>query len=91
MRELDEETVTNSKLVVDSTEACLAEAGEIVIPITQKRIAASHIYAELAELVAGKKVGRSSEHEVTIFKSVGLAFEDIVTSKNVLDKLERAS
>jgi len=88
MRELDEETITKSKLVVDSTEACLAEAGEIVIPITKNRISVSHIYAELAELVSGKKVGRSNEHEVTIFKSVGLAFEDIVTSKIVLDKLK---
>jgi alanine dehydrogenase len=91
MRELDEETVTNSKLVVDSTEACLAEAGEIAIPIAQNRITGANIYAELAELVSGKKVGRSSEHEVTIFKSVGLAFEDIVTSKNVLDKLNLVS
>ncbi|HKM76637.1 MAG TPA: ornithine cyclodeaminase family protein [Candidatus Bathyarchaeia archaeon] len=88
MRELDEDTITNSKLVVDSKEACLAEAGEIAIPISQNKIRESHIYAELAELVNGPKVGRSNDSEVTVFKSVGLAFEDIVTSKSVLDKLK---
>lgn len=91
MRELDERTVKIAKLVVDSKSACLAEAGEIAIPIAQGTIRPEDIYAELAEIVMGQKPGRTSDEEITVFKSVGLAFEDVVTAKMVMEKLSLES
>ncbi len=84
-RELDEMTIKRSKVVVDSREACLAEAGDIMVPISQKDITEDHIYAELGEIVTGKKPGRTSEEEVTLFKSVGLALQDMSTAKKLYE------
>jgi len=75
-RELDSETIRRSRLIVDSREACLEEAGDIIIPIREGEITESHIKAELGEVVTGEKEGRLNYDDVTIFKSVGLALED---------------
>lgn len=75
-RELDTKTIRKSKIVVDSREAALAEAGDIMIPIRQKEISEKHIYAELGEIITGKKKGREDSKEITVFKSVGLAIQD---------------
>ncbi len=88
-RELDEVTIKRSKVVVDSREACLAEAGDIMIPISQKVITEDHIYAELGEIVAGKKPGRTSEEEITLFKSVGLALQDISTARKLYELAQK--
>jgi len=85
-RELDSKTVKMSKLVVDSREAILKESGDVIIPIEEGVIDESHIYAELSEIVSGVKRGRTSDEEVTLFKSVGLAIEDAVTAKLVYEK-----
>jgi ornithine cyclodeaminase/alanine dehydrogenase len=82
-RELDSETVARAKLVVDTREAALKEAGDILIPISEGRIGEGHIYAELGDLVAGRKPGRQNPKEVTIFKSQGLAVEDVSTALEV--------
>ena len=89
-RELDTETIKRSKLVVDQKSACLAEAGDIVIPIKEGAITEDHVYAELGELVLGKKPGRTNEKEITVFKSVGLAIQDAATAKLVYDKAKEA-
>jgi len=71
-RELDDDTILRSKIVVDSKEAALAEAGDIVIlflKLKAKAISEAHIYAEIGEIIAGKKHGRISDDEVTVFKS----------------------
>ena len=75
-RELDSLLVAGSSVFVDSREAALEEAGDLLIPMAEGLISKGSIRAELSELVAGTKKGRSSSPEVTIFKSVGLAFED---------------
>jgi ornithine cyclodeaminase/alanine dehydrogenase-like protein (mu-crystallin family) len=67
------DTVSASKLVVDSREAALNEAGDIIIPINEGAITADHIWAELGEVVAGKNAGRTVDTERTLFKFVGLA------------------
>src|SRR6266511_2678901 len=77
MQEVPPELVAGAKVVVDSREACMAEAGDILIPIREGLISASHIYAELGELVAGQKPGRTSATEITLFKSVGNAVQDL--------------
>ncbi|WP_309493392.1 ornithine cyclodeaminase family protein [Candidatus Hecatella orcuttiae] len=85
-RELDGETVVKAKIVVDSKEACLREAGDLLIPLAQGLIRQTDIHAELGEVVAGLKEGRSSDREVTLFKSVGLAFQDAAVAKVVYEK-----
>jgi ornithine cyclodeaminase/alanine dehydrogenase len=85
-RELDTETVRGSKVVVDSREVALKEAGDLLIPISERAIAADHVWAELAEIVAGTKSGRESDQEITLFKSVGLAIQDVSTARVVYAK-----
>jgi ornithine cyclodeaminase len=81
-REVDEATVRRaSKIVVDSREAALAEAGDILIP-------GAPIYAELGELVNGVQPGRQSDDEITFFKSVGLAVQDAAAAGAVLAEAE---
>jgi ornithine cyclodeaminase/alanine dehydrogenase len=76
VQELDSDTVARAKVVVDSKEAVLAEAGDFIVPIKEGRFSEDHIYAELGELITGAKQGRSSKSEITLFKSVGLALQD---------------
>jgi len=85
-REIPGETIAGSKLVVDQMQAALKEAGDILIPLNEGLIRSSHIYAELGEIVSGKKTGRSSVDEITVFKSVGIAVQDLALAKAVLHK-----
>lgn len=89
-RELDTAIVKRSKLIADSREACLKEAGDIMIPLQEGAIAESHIYAELGEIVIKAKPGRSDNKEITLFKSNGLAIQDAATAKVVYDKAVEA-
>lgn len=85
-RELDTITIKRSKVVVDSYEACLKEAGEIIIPLNEGEITKEHIHAELGEIIAGLKPGRENDDEITLFKSVGLAIQDAATALKVYQK-----
>jgi len=85
-RELDTATVSEAKVVVDSREAIMEEAGDILIPISEGAITEDHIYAELGELVLGKKEGRTPEDGLTVFKSVGLAIQDSSVANLVMKK-----
>ncbi len=85
-REIPGETIVKSKLIVDQTKAALTEAGDILIPINEGVISSNHIYAELGEIVSGKKQGKSSDDEITVFKSVGIAVQDLALAKLILDK-----
>jgi len=83
-RELDATIVRRSKVVVDLREAALAEAGDLVMPINAGEITADHIYADLGEIVTGKP-GRSNPDEITLFKSVGLAIQDVSAAMRVYE------
>ncbi|MFX1517397.1 MAG: ornithine cyclodeaminase family protein [Promethearchaeota archaeon] len=85
-REIDTETVRRAKVVCDEFNACLEEAGDLIIPINEGVITKEHIHAELGEIISGKKPGRQDELEITLFKSVGLAIQDAATAKLVYDK-----
>jgi len=85
-RELDTEVVRRSTFIADSTDACLAEAGDIMIPIETGELEPSHIKADLGEIVTGRKPGRQDASEITLFKSNGLAIQDVATAKLVYDK-----
>jgi len=76
MQELDEHAVVQAYVVVDSREAVLAEAGDLMIPIQKGLIRKNHIRAELGEIVSGDARGRSTEDQITLFKSVGIAVQD---------------
>jgi ornithine cyclodeaminase len=84
VRELDTETVRRARLVVETREVALAEAGEVLIPIAEGAIEADHVAADLAETVRGARVRRTPE-DVTVFKSVGMAFEDLVVARAIVD------
>ena len=87
MREIDSKTILNAKVVVDLKEAALKEAGDIIIPIQEGLISVNHIYAELSDLVLKKKPGRTSNSEITVFKSVGLAIQDSSVANHILNKI----
>lgn len=83
-RELDPELLARARLVVDSRAAALQEAGDVLMGIAEKRWTAEHITAELGELPV-----RNNDHEITVFKSLGLAIEDIFAAHLVLTRPER--
>ena len=85
-REMDTAIIKRSKVIADSYDACLREAGDIIIPIEEGVIDKSHLYAELGEVITGKKTGRADAREITLFKSNGLAIQDTATAKLVYDK-----
>jgi len=89
MREVDEKVVERAKIVVDSREGCLAEAGDLIIPIEAGLITETDIYAELGEIVAGAKPGRESRQEITFFKSVGNAVQDAAVAWKALERAEK--
>jgi ornithine cyclodeaminase len=85
-RELDDATMARAKIVVETREAALAEAGDLLIPMEAGAITDSAIAADLAEVVRGASVRTSSE-DVTVFKSVGVAFEDLAVAGALVEKL----
>ena len=85
-RELDTRIISEAKVVVDSIEAIMDEAGDILIPIAEGVITADHIHAELGEIVNGEKEGRTPRDGLTVFKSVGLAIQDSSVASLVLRK-----
>lgn len=66
--------------MVDSKAAALQESGDIVQPIREGRFTSEHVSAELGEIVCGAKPGRRSPEEITLFKSLGQAIEDLVAA-----------
>jgi len=85
-RELDEIVIKRSKLIVDSREAALKEAGEILLPLKEGKFDENIIYAELGEIIKGKKKGRERNDEITVFKSLGLAMEDAICAYKIYKK-----
>jgi alanine dehydrogenase len=79
-QEVDPALVARARLVVDSRAAALQESGDIVQPIRQGLFTADHVCAELGEIVSGRRPGRSDAAEVTLFKSLGQAIEDLVAA-----------
>ncbi len=88
MQEVDLETVRNALVVADSRESVLAEAGDLVIPIQQGQLDPSHVHAELGEVLNGTRPGRTTPEQVTFFKSCGLAAQDAVAARLVLEQAE---
>jgi ornithine cyclodeaminase len=79
-REMDPALIRRGRLFVDSRAAALVESGDVVLGLKEKHFAVTHIAGELGEVLAGKAEGRRSAQDVTIFKSLGLAVEDIAAA-----------
>ena len=85
-RELDTATVRRARVIVDAQSAAGREAGDILIPIAEGAVSADYVKGTLGEVVSGKVAGRQSADEITVFKSCGLAIEDLVTAQLAYDK-----
>ncbi|HEX2580503.1 MAG TPA: ornithine cyclodeaminase family protein [Dongiaceae bacterium] len=90
MRESDDAAITRSRLFVDSREGALAEAGDILQPLQAGLITEASICADLFDLCRGAHAGRRDPAEITLFKSVGLALEDLVAARLALARLSGA-
>jgi ornithine cyclodeaminase/alanine dehydrogenase-like protein (mu-crystallin family) len=86
-REIPSETVRRSTVFVDSKEACLKEAGDLIIPANEgNRI----ILSEIGEVLRNKKSGRTSGEEITLFKSVGTAAQDLTCAIHIFEKFSNS-
>ena len=82
-RELDSAAVQRAEFFADRRESVLAESGDFLIPLSEGVIDERHLRAELGELVTGAHPGRSSRSVVTVFKSLGLAIEDVAALRHI--------
>lgn len=82
-RELDSSAVAMSRCVVDLRESALHESGDILIPIEEGRVGRDHVVAELSDLVRGDTLGRVQSSDVTLFKSLGIASEDLAVAHHL--------
>jgi alanine dehydrogenase len=90
LREIDGATLARAKVVVDSREAIMAECGDILLALKEKSVSETVIHGEIGAVLAGIKPGRSSPTEITLYKSVGIAIQDVATAQLVYRKaLER--
>jgi ornithine cyclodeaminase/alanine dehydrogenase-like protein (mu-crystallin family) len=88
-REIPGITMQSAKLIVDQRSAALAEAGDVVLPIQEGLCEADFIFAELGEIVLGTKPGRTSSDEITVFKSVGNAAQDLAVASYLVLKAQK--
>jgi ornithine cyclodeaminase len=85
-RELDTEAVRMARMFVDRRESALSEAGDFLVPRSEGAITDEHILGELGELLAGKMTGRLNGDQITLFKSLGLAVEDVAAVRHIYEK-----
>ena len=89
-REIDSATMAASSLFVDRRESTLNESGDYLMALREGAIGAGHIRAEIGEILAGKAKGRSSPDEITLFKSLGLAIEDLASIQFLYKKAKES-
>ena len=89
-REMPTPLVARGRVFVDSRAAARQEAGDLLIPMQEGAFGADHISGELGEVVSGRVAGRTDAAQVTIFKSLGLAVEDVVAANLVLTRAKSA-
>jgi ornithine cyclodeaminase len=88
-READDEVVTMSRFFVDSRISARAEAGELKHAMDAGLVSESHILGEIGEVLSGKAVGRMSNHDVTVYKSLGVAAQDLAAAHVIYDHAVR--
>jgi len=82
-RELDSDLVARARLYADRRESLLSEAGEFLIPRQEGRFGDEHVVGEIGEVLTGEAPGRTSSDEVTLFKSLGIAIEDLASAHRI--------
>jgi ornithine cyclodeaminase len=85
-RELATDVVEKAKLYVDRRESALNEAGDYLIPLQEGAINSEHIVGEIGEVLLGHAPGRASDKEITLFKSLGLAVEDLAAAAYIVEQ-----
>jgi|SRR5665811_133445 len=90
MQELPEETVARATIVVDQVEAVLEEAGDFIIPIARGTLDRTRIARELGQIVSGEAPARSTNDEITLFKSVGNAVQDVTVARRAVERAREA-
>lgn len=85
-RELDTLAVVRSRVFVDRRESAASEAGDLIIPMKEGKFAMADIVAEIGELLTGAATGRRDDREVTLFKSLGIAVEDLACAHWLYDR-----
>lgn len=91
LRETDDEVIIRSKVFVDTREGALAEAGDLLIPISNGVFSAGEIQAELSELTAALHPGRTDSEDITLFKSVGASLEDLAAAIQCYENQQKNS
>ncbi|MBA4405989.1 ornithine cyclodeaminase family protein [bacterium] len=86
MRELDTKTVIKSKIICDLIDACKPEAGDFIIPVQEGKWSWDKVHGSLGDVITNKITGRENDEEITLFKSVGLAIQDLSTAFHVYNK-----
>jgi ornithine cyclodeaminase len=89
-REVDSALVAASRLYVDRRESALKEPGDILVPLQSGAISPDHIVGEVGELLTGRVTGRRDDRDITLFKSLGLAVEDLASASYVYEQAVRA-
>jgi ornithine cyclodeaminase len=84
MQEVPAKTVARARVVVDSRSASLEEAGDLIIPLNEGIIGRGDIHGEIGQVATGQIPGRVTDGEVTFFKSVGLAIQDVAVAELIL-------
>ncbi len=88
-RELDSQAVARARLFVDRRESALNESGDFLIPRKEGLVGDDHILAEIGEVLLGRHPGRKADEEITLFKSLGLAIEDLASAHHIYEKAMR--
>lgn len=88
MQEIPSQTVIRAKIIVDSLSACLEEAGDLITPLNEGLLKKKNIYGEIGQVASGQICGRESDDELTFFKSVGLAIQDVAVAELALRKAQ---
>ena len=86
MREADDAAMARGRIYVDTRDGALAEAGDVVDPLASGAITESDILGEMSELCRGTVAGRGGDDDITIFKSVGAAIEDLAAAELALER-----
>src|SRR5262249_7648858 len=89
-RELDGRAVAHARVFVDRRESAASEAGDLLIARAEGAIGDDHVAGELGEVLIGRVAGRRAAEEITLFKSLGLAVEDVASARHIYDRARAA-
>jgi ornithine cyclodeaminase len=90
MQELPAATVARARVVVDAVEAALHEAGDLIKPLNSGLVSVEHLSLELGHVASNPTLGRQDNHQITLFKSVGNAIQDLIVAGAALDRATAA-